>query len=291
MALSPLTQGRLLALAAPLFWSTTGVAVRLMRDADEWQINFYRSVTLAAFVLLVLLVRNGRATFRVICRAGWTGVIAGVLVGASMLSNIVALQHTTVANATMLMASGPLFAALLGRVFLRERTSRTTWCAIALAFVGILVMVSGGVRTDSLFGDSIALLGVVFFGAYAVMLRRGAETDMTPAVLMAGVFSAAVAATAALTIGRGLDTEPFDVWLCVALGVFQLGIGSILFAIASKSVSATELTLFALGEPVLAPVWTWLAVGEAPALETFIGGGIMIAALLLLSRASHAASR
>jgi hypothetical protein len=53
-----------------------------------------------------------------------------------------------------------------------------------------------------------------------------------------------------------------------------------MFALASVTVPAVELTLFALGEPLLAPIWVWLVVSELPATSSFIGGGILLLALL-----------
>ena len=67
-----------------------------------------------------------------------------------------------------------------------------------------------------------------------------------------------------------------DLYLCLLLGIVQLGIGSVLFAIAAQSVPAVGLTLYAIGEPVLGPLWAWLGVGEAPGFLTIVGGGILI---------------
>ena len=62
-----------------------------------------------------------------------------------------------------------------------------------------------------------------------------------------------------------------------------------MFAMASQVVPAAELTLYALGEPILAPVWTGLVVNEVPVVATFIGGGLMLIALSIQTTA--AASR
>jgi len=282
---SELTRGRLLALAAPVFWSITGVTVRSMEAATAWQINFYRSGTLALFVLAVLLVRYRRRTLAVIRAAGGNGMLAGGLVGMAMICNIVAMSHTTVANAVLLMASGPVVAAILGRVLLKEPVSGRTLLAILFAGVGMAVMVGGGVVAGSLFGDLIALVGVLFFGAYAIALRRTTHVDMTPAVFYAGAFGALVAAVTCFATGIGVRTAATDIALCVMLGIVQLGIGSVLFALASRHVPAAELTLFSLGEPVLAPLWTWLGVGEVPSLATLAGGAVMLAALAIQATA------
>lgn len=272
-------RNRLLAILAPVFWSITGLVVRLLEQADEWQVNFYRSSSLALFLLAYLVFRYRRHTFAVIRASGKKAILGGVCIGIAMFFNMIAMQHTTIANATMVMAIGPIIAALFGWVLLGEAVSKMTGLAIVMAGVGLTIMVGGNPIDGSLFGDLIALFGMCGFGLYAVVLRHGKAVDMTPAVLWAGIFSALPAAFVALTFGNGLALPLEEVAMCVGLGVFQLGIGSILFAIASATVPAVELTLFALGEPLLAPIWVWLAVDEVPSVSSFIGAGILLMAL------------
>lgn len=274
-----LAQGRLLALVAPVFWSLTGVTVRYMESATEWQINFYRSGALAVFVFVVLAFRYRSGVWRAIRVTGITGVLGGAFVGLAMVCSIVALKHTTVANAVLFMATGPVVAAILARIWLGEQVTSRTWLAIALAALGVAIMMSGSLASGSLFGDSIAFFGVLLFGVYAVMLRARPGVDMTPAVLYAGVFSSAAGALGSLLTGVGLVASKTDTLLSVSLGVVQLGFGSVLFAAAARTVPATELTLFALGEPLLAPVWTWIGVGEVPVPSTMVGGAVLILAL------------
>ena len=134
-------RNRILALLAPIFWSITGLVIRLLEESDEWQINFYRSTSLALF-LLVYLVLKYRANFWQVIRAsGRRAVLAGVFIGIAMFSNIIAMQHTTIANATMVMATGPIIAALFGWMLLGESVSRATWFAIAMAALGLTIMV------------------------------------------------------------------------------------------------------------------------------------------------------
>jgi DME family drug/metabolite transporter len=273
-------RNRLLALLAPIFWSLTGLVIRLLNEVDEWQINFYRSTALAIFLVLYLLLKYRGDFWRVIIRSGGKAVLGGFFIGIAMFCNIIAMQHTTIANATMVMATGPIIAALLGWLLLGEMVSRMTWVAIAVAALGLTIMVSGNPIAGSLFGDLIALFGMVGFGLYAVTLRHGKAVDMTPAIMYAGLFSALPSALIAITMGNGLAAPLHEIVMCAGLGVFQLGIGSIMFALASVTVPAVELTLFALGEPLLAPIWVWLAVGEVPSVSSFIGGGLLLTALI-----------
>jgi drug/metabolite transporter (DMT)-like permease len=142
-------------------------------------------------------------------------------------------------------------------------------------------MVGGNPLAGGLVGDLVALFGLLGFGLYAIVLRKGKAVDMTPAILYAGIFSAIPAAAMAYLFGNGLVIPAHEMAMCAGLGVFQLGIGSIMFAVASATVPAVELTLFALGEPLLAPIWVWLVVDEMPSIYSFFGAAILIIALLI----------
>ena len=274
-------RGRVLAILAPVFWSITGIVVRLMEGASEWQINLYRSSALVLFVLVYLCVRYRGAVWQVIRAGGMTAVLAGFFLALAYVGNIVSLKHTTVANAMLLRAGAPIVAAILGWILLRERLNDSTVIAIALAFVGVAIMVGSGVVSGGLYGDLVALAGTVSFGFYAVTIRGRADIDMAPAVLYSGVYAAALGAVATVVAGDGLVPSAYDIALCVLLGVVQIGIGGLLFAAASRSVPVAQLTLFGLAEPVLASLWVWLGVGEVPAYTTFFGGAIILTAVVI----------
>ena len=60
----------------------------------------------------------------------------------------------------------------------------------------------------------------------------------------------------------------------------QLGAGCLLATAASRDLSATELGLLALLEPILGPVWVWVLMGENPGTATVAGGAIVMGAVL-----------
>ncbi|SVC42493.1 uncharacterized protein METZ01_LOCUS295347, partial [marine metagenome] len=131
----------LFAIVAPIFWSIAGVTVRFMESASAWQINFYRSSSLAVFVFLFLVIRYGSKTRLILKESGSPALFAGLILSGAMICNIVALLHTSVANAVLVMAAGPIFAAVIGGIVLKEKISPILWVSIVLALVGIAVMV------------------------------------------------------------------------------------------------------------------------------------------------------
>ena len=136
-------------------------------------------------------------------------------------------------------------------------------------------------------GVAVAILGIVFFGVYAVSLRVGKNVDMTPAVFYGGAIGTTVSFSISIGTGVGLAIPWIEAMWCTLLGVVQVGLGSVLFALAAQGVPAVQLTLFALGEPLLAPLWVWLMLDNLPTMTTLIGGAVLFAALALQVSASR----
>ena len=277
----------LFAITAPVFWSLAGVVVKSLEQATEWQINFYRCLSLALFVAAVTLIRYRRSTLTVLRMGGLKTLMSGALLSGAMLCNVVALKYTTVAVAVFVVAAAPILAALLGRLFLGEEVRARVWISIVLAILGIGIMVSGRLQIGDTVGVAVAILGIVFFGVYAVSLRVGKNVDMTPAVFYGGAIGTAVSFSVSIGTGVGLAIPWIEAMWCTLLGVVQLGLGSVLFALAAQGVPAVQLTLFALGEPLLAPVWVWLMLGDVPTMTTLLGGAVLFAALALQVSASR----
>ena len=275
------------AITAPVFWSLAGVVVKSLEQATEWQINFYRCLSLALFVAAVTLIRYRRSTLTVLRMGGLKTLMSGALLSGAMLCNVVALKYTTVAVAVFVMAAAPILAALLGRLFLGEEVRARVWFSIVLAVLGIGIMVGGRLQIGDTVGVAVAILGIVFFGVYAVSLRVGKNVDMTPAVFYGGAIGTAVSFSVSIGTGVGLAIPWIEAMWCTLLGVVQLGLGSVLFALAAQGVPAVQLTLFALGEPLLAPVWVWLMLGDVPTMTTLLGGAVLFVALALQVSASR----
>ena len=266
-------------LIAGVLWSIAGLVVRLIDNAGEWQILFYRSVFLVITLVAYIGLRNrGRVTtaFRT---AGVNAVWAGVFLGSGFACWIFAMTHTTIANALFILAASPLMAAWVAKLALGEAIRRVTLVCMIVSILGIAIMVGAGAMTGNLSGSLFALGAAFAFSLFSVTLRKGKAVDMTPAVCWAGVWATLLAA-AMLSFGpRGFSVSFHDLLLCGLLGFVQVGLGLILFTIGSRHIPAGELTLLSLTEVVLGPVWVWLGVGEVPTLYTMVGGLIVLGAI------------
>ena len=272
-------RGIAMVFCAGVLWSTVGLGIRLMEEALVWQILFYRSISLALLLYVVIRLRTGRCPFALARATGLPGVIAGLALVAAYTGGIYAVQTTSVANAMLLFASAPLLAAVLGRVILHESVRPQTWVAIAVACAGIVVMVWDKTGDSALRGNLAALGSATGFAVFTVALRWGRAGEMMPAVFLSGLFAVPIMGAICLGSGLSLVMSPHDIGLSLGMGVFQVGAGLILYTIGSKTVPAVELTLLSLAEVVLGPIWVWLVLGETATPNTLIGGAVLLTAI------------
>lgn len=270
--------GVLLVTGSALAWSFGGAIDRFIDTPETWTVVFWRSVWAALFLVVFLLVRDGKKAPDAFRSMGWPGLVVALCFMAASISFVLAISYTTVANVILINAAVPLVAALISRVFLGEAISGTTWAAIAAVIAGVAIMVgdqSGG--ESSLIGNILALVITFVFAIATVVTRRHSNVRMTPAVITATTLAAIVAATQA----PGFAVSGHDMAWLFAFGALNLGLGMALFVTGARLIPAALAALLGTLETVLGPVWVWLIHGETATTYTIIGGTIVVVALIV----------
>ncbi|MFO0988663.1 MAG: DMT family transporter [Alphaproteobacteria bacterium] len=277
-----LTTGVLLVSGAALFWSSGAPIFRHIRGVEDWTIAFWRAAFLVAALLAVLAITERGRVFGAFMRAGWRGLASGACFGVMMTGFMLALARTSVANAMLLMAAAPVFAALLGWAVLSERPRPAIWAAMAAAACGIALMVAGDLGSGAMLGNLIALSIAVAAAVNIVILRGARQLNMIPAIAIGGVISGLLS----LPFADHAGTDALNLVLIFLLGVVQLGCGSILYLYGARHLQAAETSLIAMLESVLAPLWVWLLLGETPTAYGLAGGAIVFGAVAALTLVS-----
>jgi len=206
--------------------------------------------------------------------------IAGFAVAACTAiasgSFIVALNHATVANVLFLQAAAPVAAALVAWIALGESITGRACVAMAVALLGVALMV-GGPGSGGALGVGVSLLMTVAFAVSIVITRHRREVSMAPAICVAQVL--VVAASAPFSHPGSATAR--DVALLALLGVGQMGLGLAFLTVGARLIPAAEVALITLLEIVLGPLWVWIALGERPALIALVGGAVVILAVVL----------
>lgn len=273
--------GVALCLAAGTIWSLMGLGLRQIEAATVWQILFWRSVGMIPVLLGFMWWTSQGRPLAALRAVGLAGIAGGLGLVLAFAGAIYAFQTTTVANAVLLFAASPFVAAVLGWLILREAVRPSTWIAIAIAVFGMYLMVSDGLETGAFVGNMAALLSAAGFGIFSVALRWGRVGDMMPVAFLGSIFSCLFAAGVLIFRGEPILASPQDMGVAFAIGFVVVAMGMVLFTLGSRVVPAAELTLLSLVEVLLGPIWVWLALGETASQNTLIGGGVLLAGVVL----------
>ena len=278
-------QGQLAILVAAVAWSTAGLAQRELDASPATQVAG-RAVfaAIALFALVVVMERRGTvAAFR---SMGRSGVAMAVFLAISSGTFLLALNHTTVANVLFMQAAAPMMAALLGWALLSERIDGRTWVALALAGAGVVLMAAGS------FDAGAAAVGLPFlmtasFAAVIVIARHRRDVSMMPATCASQVL-VVLACLPFVAPGSASDSD----WaILAALGVGQMGLGLALLTIGARLIPPAQVAVISLLEVVLGPLWVWLAYEERPSLATFLGGLVVVSAVVVQATGDVLVSR
>jgi drug/metabolite transporter (DMT)-like permease len=145
-------RGVLYIVVAGIFLSTGGLFIRSVENASPWTVLFYRSLTFTVTVVLFLLARDRKTFVKRFQALSAADLIISMSLALGFITYVLSLFNTSVANTVLILSTGPVFAALLGWLVLREKVTMVTWLAILMAFSGVAVMVSGGIAASDKLG-------------------------------------------------------------------------------------------------------------------------------------------
>ena len=265
--------GAICLLAAGFFLSFGGLLIRLIEDASTMQVTSYRSVTFSLMALLYIVIKFKSRTRQAFINIGSSGLILALIVGTSNIFFVYGMSNTTVTNAVFLMSTGPLWAALASYFFLKKIVGLKTIIAITGSMIGIAVMFSQGLQSSNYLGNIIILGVPICFAFQLTLINKRSDIDYMPSTFLAGIF---VVMVGVFTItDHSISTR--DLSIILFMGAFQVGLGFVLITIGSRYIPPHRAALYILLEPVLAPIWAWVGVGETPQIIELIGGLIVFA--------------
>lgn len=265
-----------------LMWSIAGVVTRHLEHAQKFEVTFWRSFFTMLCLLVLLPLFKGRGVFRRMRHGGAAIWLSGLCWSGMMTFFMVALMLTTVANVLVTMALTPLLTALAARLFIGHRIPLRTWLAIVVAGAGIAYMYASQLgQCVSLAGTLVALCVPVAGAANWTITQhahaQGHDVDLVPAVLIGAALSALVT----LPLAWPFQASIHDLWLLSGLGLVQLAIPCVLVVVCARVLKAPEVALLGLLEVIFGILLAWVGAGEVPGHDVFVGGTLVIGALVV----------
>jgi drug/metabolite transporter (DMT)-like permease len=272
--------------------SMAAVFIRLA-EAPGVVIAAWRMV-IASVVLLPITVRALRRT--PLRRANaWPTLWAGLLLGVHFATWISSLSFTTVAASVSLVATTPLWVALMGWAFLRRAPTLTVLLGVLVAVAGGAVIAFGDLLGDApattapspLLGDALALIGAIAIAGYLLLGRTAQQRGLGVDAYAGVAYAVAALVLMPLPAIAGLSYLDYPIatfgWILALALVPQL-IGHTGINYAMRHLDPTRVATATLLEPLGAALLALAVFAEVPSPATAIGAAIVLVGVLMTVR-------
>lgn len=274
-------EGRLLIVLAAVMWSTSGFFVKAPwfdawpEDVRGSLLAFWRSF----FALFILIPLVRRPVWR------WQLLPMAACFSVMIWSFMVAMVHGPAANAIWLQYLCPAWVLAGGVLLLNEKVTRSDLQMLGFCLSGVLLILwmemTGG---RNLYATAMGILSGLMFAGVVLCVRSMRDVDAAwQMVLNHGATVLLLSPCAWQTPERVSSTA----YIALAFfGVFQISLPYLFFAKGLRSTSSPEASVLTLIEPILVPLWVYLAWHhhasyEAPRWWTWAGAGLITTGLLV----------
>jgi DME family drug/metabolite transporter len=279
---------------AAVLWGTVGIASNALfrlAPTEPLSIGFLRMAIAAPVLLGAGWALLGRRIFAVTWRDAGLILLIGATMAAYQALFFAAIAQVGVAIAVLVtLCSAPMLVALLAGVFLRERLTRQVVLALLCALGGTGLLVGGG---SSVSGGGLQTLGGVLLAlgsslgfALMTLCSRALAGRSHPVQPMAWGLTASALFLLPFVLAFGLTLSyPLQGWLLLLyLGIVPTALAFVIFLIGMRYVIATTASIVTMLEPLTSTVLAWLLFGERLSALGFVGGALLIGAILVLAR-------
>jgi len=308
-----LQRGRWCVIGAAVCWSIVGAGVKLVSPPlDGWHIACGRS--LFAFFFVCAMVRPWRAPKLF---PGVKVALLSLVYAAMLVLFILANTLTKAANAIFLQDTAVVWMMLFAPVVLKEPFRARDLGVFVMCALGMTLLFGDQLASGQEKGNLLALLSGLAYAAVLLSLRWGRHkeaaahpaspvgrssgspggpegrptpTDAELILVWGNLFCVLACAPFLHSIPvaeAGLPRVLIAVAGVAVMGVVQLGLGYYLVAKGMRHVPAVEASLLTLIEPVLNPIWAFVAVQEVPGLWALLGGAVIIGSIAYQARGEN----
>jgi drug/metabolite transporter (DMT)-like permease len=286
-------QNRLLGIALRIGAATSfgfmAAAIKLgdARGVSLPELAFYRfAFGLPPLLAWIALTRNAGAwrTQRPLAH-----LIRGALGLTTMVCAFAALTYLPLAEAATIGFAAPLFSVTLSALVLEEPVGRHRWSAVALGFVGVLIVMRPGGSDLPAAGLGLALLAAFGTAAVTITIRQIGRTEATPTiVLWFTLFSMAVTGALLPFHGRAHDGATWAV--LIGLGLAG-GMGQLFLTSALRFAPVAVVVPFDYTQLLWAVLLGWALWDTHPRASTWAGAAVIVASGLYTIYREHKLGR
>lgn len=270
-------RARWMIILAAVLWSTNGFFAKApwFEGWPGFVLAFWRAMFACA--ILLPLVRRPQWSWR---------LIPVTLIFAAMnYTYLTVMERYEASNAIWLQYTAPIWIITLGVVFLKENTSWADWVMVFFQMIGVLVILVPQFQNDTVWGLTLKILVGFTYALVVLSLRWMRDFEAAWIVGINHVMTCVVFLPFVLHVG--IYPSEMVQWIAlVAFGMLQMGLPYWLFARSVKHLPGHEATGIVILEPILVPIWVYIAWGhlssyESPSASTVVGAVFILFGLVV----------
>lgn len=287
-----------LMVGAVVIWGVNFTVVKLaLREFNPLVFNTLR-FGLATLVMMGILWQRGRTpaerSLTLASRRDW-GLITLLGLGGHTLYQVIfinGLARTTPANSSLLMATAPIWVAIIGLVLGIERINRVMWVGILMSFSGIALLILSGnavhLGGTTLMGDLLLLSCAILWAAYTTaskpLLARYSPLVLTAWSMVAGTIPLVAISVPAMR-QQNWAQPSLVAWGAMAFSsLFAVVISYLIWYTSVQRVGNARTAVYSNLTPVAAIVFAWLVLGDALMPLQLLGAAIVLGGLVITRR-------
>ena len=274
-----------LLLIGALMLGASGIFVKISESSPSL-IAFYRAFFALPFLYVWMIYedKNNKKDIVWNKRNKLFLVLGGLCFALDMFIWNWSLVFTSVANATLMANTAPVFVVLFGVLFLSYKIKLSFIISLFFAFVGVCLVVLPGERIMVL-GDSLGLMAAIFYAGYILSIKELTNV-LKPGKTLFFVTLSTVFFLLPISLieSNGLSINKSEILLLLLYAIFSQTIAQGLITYGISLVSAHLSSLVLLMQPVAAAFYGWLLLEEIISPMQAIGGMIVLLAIYAASR-------
>lgn len=278
-------RGLALRFASVTTFSFMGVTIKLASDAGIRlpEIMFWRQFLALPVILLWIVAQPGLASLRTsVLHIHARRTVLGLM---AMTCTFGALVLLPLAEATTFSFTVPIFATILGAVFLRERVGVHRWAAVLAGFVGVVIVLQPGQVPIPLSGAAVGLAAAFMVGVTSLQIRALGRTE--PAHTTVFWFTVLSVPPLALVLPFVIVPHDSREWMLLAAIGTLGGLGQLCMTASLRFAPVSTVVVVDYSALLWSTLFGWLIWDHLPAAATWIGAPVIIASGLYIVLREH----
>ena len=281
----------LLILLAVIFWGISFVATKIvLTELDPVTIIALR-IILASVLLLIIAIITKRS-FKINLKNHGSILILACVAVFHLWIQITGLKYTTATNTGWIIGTAPIFMALLGIIFFKEKINLVQGAGILIAMFGLLFLFGKGDITDidpiQNKGDLLVLASAFTWGVYS-MVNKKITLSYSPLMTILYLFIMMSIIIIPVNLNDTVIESVVHLstigWISILfLGLFCSGIAYVIWAYSLRDIDSAKVGAFLYFEPLITVAAAWILLQESVTILMLLSGIIITFGVILVNK-------